>query len=355
MGYNYIEIKGSNEKLPPRQHFLLITRELTKPVKTKANKDDYKYSKETYDKSMKQREIMFEVFKTKFVDMHDRWIEPDDITKKIGDIVANNRFDNNIIYLIEPLIVSRHSEQYHNWDYKNRVHTFNIVKEITSIEELFDHAYSNNYYEEFMADIFDKMRYGNEGYKENCLKWFEYAKEKYPCNETRYPDCKLTLWDMIREHDMPKMEIVSELLDKELIYLHDKYDEESSMFKKLIQHKMFEMANKYLNLVQYEYAMNKIKSDRDSIIIMKSSSEDKFVKEILKFIGIEDKSIKVKITSVDSWSDKGEELTFEDINKAKAYIIKNYVVDFDKVADGIDDIYVYDDKDDEFHIEIVKE
>lgn len=206
-----------------------------------------------------------------------------------------------------------------------------------------------------MADIFSKMRYGNEGYKENCLKWLEYAKEKYPYREGKYPDYKLTLWDMVRDHDMPSVDVINDMLDKELIYLHDKYDEESSMFKKLIQHKMFELANKYLNLVQYEYAMNKIKSDRDCIIIMKANSEDKFVKEIFKFIGIEDKSIKVKITSVNSWSDKGEELTFEDINKAKAHIVKNYVVDFDKVADGIDDIYVYDEQDDEFHVEIIKE
>lgn len=71
MGYNYIEVRGSNETLPPKQHFLLITRELTKPVETKANKDDYKYSKETYDKSMVQRAKMFEVFKNKFVDMHE--------------------------------------------------------------------------------------------------------------------------------------------------------------------------------------------------------------------------------------------------------------------------------------------
>lgn len=355
MGYNYIEVRGSSETLPPKQHFLLITRELTKPVKTKANKDDYKYSKERYDKSMIQRATMFEVFKTKFVDMHDRSIEPDDITDKIGDIVANNRLDNNIIYLIEPLIVSKQEEKYHSWQYKLRVHTFNIIKEITSVEELFEHAYTNNYYQEFMADIFSKMRYGNEGYKENCLKWLEYAKEKYPYREGKYPDYKLTLWDMVRDHDMPNEDTIRDMLDKELIYLHDKYDEESSMFKKLIQHKMFELANKYLNLVQYEYAMNKIKSDRDCIIIMKANSEDKFVKDIFKFIGVEDKSIKVKITSVDSWNSKGEELTFEDINKAKAHIVKNYVVDFDKVAKGIDDIYVYDDQDDEFHVEIIKE
>ena len=40
-------------------------------------------------------------------------------------------------------------------------------------------------------------------------------------------------------------------------------------------------------------------------------------------------------------------------NKAKAYIVKNYVVDFDKVAKGIHDIYVCDDLNNEFHIEVV--
>lgn len=353
MPYNYIEVKGSNEKLPPCQHFLFITRELTKPIKTKENKDSYTTSKKTYDESMKQRAIMFDIFKTGFVDMHDRSIEADDITKRIGDIVCGDKFDNNIIYLIEPLIVSKQSEQYHNWQYKYRMHTFKIIKEIISIEELFEHAYKNNYYEDFMADIFDKMRYGNEGYKENGLKWFEYAKEKYPYNEKSYPDCKLTLWDMISEHEIPNEELINHMLDNGLLFLHDKYDSEPDMFKKLVRHKRFELANKYVALIKSEYAINRIKSDRDIITILKGNSDNKFVKDIFKFLGIEDKSIKIRITYYGEWKDKEEELTFEDVNKAKAYIIKNYVVDFDKVAKGIDDIYVYNEDDDEFYIEVI--
>ncbi len=353
MSYNYIEIKSSNEKLPPQQHFLFITRELKKPVKTKENKDSYADSKKTYDESMKQRTIMFDIFKTGFVDMHDRSIETDDITKRIGDVVCSNMFDNYIIYLIEPLIVSKQSEQYHSWQYKYRCHTFNIVKEITSIEELFEHAYSNNYYEKFMADIFSKMRYCNEGYKENALKWFEYAKEKYPYNEKSYPDNRLTLWDMISECDVPNEEIINHMLDNGLIFLHHKYDEESSMFKKLVQHTRFELASKYLNLVHYDYALRNIKSDMVSLTILKANSDNQFVKEIFKILGIEDKSIRIKITSYGEYRDNTEEMTFEDINKAKAYIVKNYVVDFDKVAKGIHDIYICDENDNEFHIEVI--
>lgn len=354
MGYNYIEVHSSNEKLPPQQHFLLITRELIKPIKTKANKDEYASLKKTYDKSMEQRAKMFDVFKCGLVDMHDRSIESDDITKQIGNIVGRGLFNSNIIYLIEPLIVSKQAETYNSWKYKNRVHTFNIVKEITSIEELFEHAYANNYYEDFMADIFDKMRYTDGGYRENCLKWFEYAKEKYPCDESKYPDCKLTLWDMLSEHDIPSEEIIRYMLDNELIYLHDKYDNESEMFEKLIRHKMFELANKYLNLIKSDYAIKNIKSDGDIITIIKSNSDNKFVKEIFKTLEIEDKSVTIKITYGSEWDDKSDTLTFEDINKAKAYIIKNYTIDFDKVAEGIDNIYVYNEDDDEFHIEVIK-
>lgn len=351
MSYNYIEIKGSNEKLPPQQHFLFITRELKKPVKTKENKNFYADSKKIYDEAMKQRTIMFDIFKTGSVDMHDRSIETDDITKRIGNAVCSNVFDEYIIYLIEPLIVSEQSEQ-HNWQYKYRCHTFNIIKEITSIEELFEHAYTNNYYVEFMADIFSKMRYCNEGYKENALKWFEYAKEKYPYNEKSYPDNRLTLWNMIAECGVPDEEIINRMLDNELILLHHKYDKESSMFKKLVQYTRFDLASKYLNLVQCDYALGNIKSDMVSLTILRSNSDNQFVKEIFKTLGIEDKSIKIKITSYGKYRDEVEEMTFEDINKAKAYIVKNYVVDFDKVAKGIHDIYVCDDLNNEFHIEV---
>ena len=351
MGYNYIEIRGSNEKLPPQQHFLFITKELSKPIKTNANKTDYSRLKNIYDESMKQRALMFESFKNGNIDLHDRCIESDDITKKIGDVVANNRLDNNIIYLIEPLIVSKHTESYSSRS-TYRVHTFNIVREISSIEELFKHAHDNNYYEDFMADIFDKMRYGNEGYKENCLKWFEYAKENYPCNESKYPDCKLTLWDMVERHDLPSEEIINHMLDNEFIYLHDKYDSEASMFKKLVQHTKFEIANKYLNLVQSDYAIRTIKSDRDITAILKSNSDNQSVKEIFKTLGIEDKSVKIKIVNY-NYGETSKELTFEDINKAKAYVIKNYTVDFDKVADGINGLYIEDEHGDEYRIEVI--
>ena len=354
MGYNYIEINGSNEKLPPQQCFLFITRELKKPIKTKENKDSYISDKKNYDTSMKKREEMFKVFESGLVDMHDRSIEPTDITKNIGDIIIDG-FDKNIVYLIEPLIVSKQqSSSYQTWQYKNKVHTFNIVKEVTSIEELFEHAYVNNYYEDFMANIFDKIKYTNKGYKENVIKWFEYAKEKYPCNNNNYPDYKLTLWDIIRNNqEVVKSESVQYMLDNNLIYLHDKYDEESTMFKRLIQYSLFELANKYLNLIEYDYAINVIKSDKDILAIVKSSSNDQFVKEILKTLEIEDKSVSIRITKYGDYDDFIEDFVFEDINKAKAHIVKNYVVDFDKVYNSIDKIYVSDEYDNEFYIEVI--
>lgn len=359
MAHTYLVLEPTKIKdLQNRYKYITLANTYTR------NKPE-KGKKYTSDETKKYNEIVNNMKKSTDalnsgeVDLHNNPIELEDFIKSSYSF---NDFDKYTTYRIEPIESKTTWEQYsHNRD-KYWTNKFKVVNKITTLEDLVDQLYKDKLLDEFVGKYFENTSCSNEGYKEKNIAFFELLRDKY---KDYKPSLGFILikdishYEKFARFSTPYeriFELINYHLDNDLISLrHEWNNDDIEVFTMLLRYKWFELAHRYiLEVDTNSYDFGQIKKDKDINTLIRSNSGDEFVKKIIRYLGVEDTFVTLKVKKYDDWDNDDDEIienkTFKDIDELKTYLIKEYDVPFSEINKDINEIRA-DDGDIKFIIE----
>jgi len=254
---------------------------------------------------------------------------------------------NVLIYKIKPLASNEVYNSYYTSDKKYEVSEFNVVSQLKTKEEVIDQIYKDGLLKEFSAKMFDNLSYGNEGYNLKLYSYFEYIKKTYPEFKISISDIVLNPNDYkhpIRSHfgkkdtyDITRTN-VRYLLDNDLVVYFKEGDYYiSELIIGLLDSGLYDVAYNCVKLLS-DYDRNNLIKSKDLDLILRKWSTNEYVKEIIKFLNITLSGVTLTVSNCndDGYDHILETKMFNNIAEVKTYLIKEYDVPFEKIAN--DDI-----------------
>jgi hypothetical protein len=348
MALYYLSIEPTIVKdLQNRYKYIVMANNYVRSKPNKGKRYTNEENKE-YNQIIEKMKKSDDAFKSGEVDLHNNQIELIDFIKNLSSAYLTN-FDRYDFYRIEPIESKRTYEQYsYNRD-KYWTNKFKVVKKMNTLEELISQLHKDGLLDEFVGKYFESFCYVNEGYKEKNIAFFELLKSKFkdykPCL-SHILVADINHYEVRARFSTPYesiFELINYYLDNDLINLRHEWDNDDiEVFTMLLKYKWFELAYKYLMEIETDsYDFGQMKKDDVINTIIRSNSGDKFVKQIITHLGIEDTfvTLKVKTYEEDDYDDKLiESKTFKDIDELKTYLIKEYDVPFSEINKDIDRI-----------------
>lgn len=370
MGYNCLPVepyKERKEDFPTKYCWVKVTKEYRKPEPPKGKKKVDASELKTYNEMMEKRNIMFKQLDTGYYNCFNSPIDGEEITQEKSSLF--NSF-SSYFYRVEPIssrAVNKGSYSYSSDKKDYKLYEFNIVKKCETPEELITQLYKDHDLVEFMREIFDNGRYANEGYREKCISWFKYCKEKFDKFEMNLDDLVFAKHNHYERYTRYKKEdknvesLAIELINKGYIVLYDQCYYEKEVFRALIESNWFILAKLYLESAKDGYGdttINLIKKDKsfENIkYILKTNSNNDNVKAIIKKLDYNEPIITLKVYEYyDDFDylrecDKPSEIKeFKNIDEVRSYLVSQYKVPFSTASGNITD-FEYDDEEDRYH------
>lgn len=335
MGYYYLNLEPQNIKnLNNRYKYITISQYTrSKPVKGKRySTEENKTYKETIDKINKCNEA----FENGLVDLHNNYIELNDF---IEEFIVD--FTKGTVYRIEPIESKEvHERYYYSSNTSIQTNKFKIINKITSLEDLVEQLYKDNLLDRFVTKYFERTSFNNT--KELNLNFFNMISQKFK----DYKPCLSHMVLTNSKNDI-MLELINYYLNHNLITLRHEWDNDDvKVFKFLLSYQWFELAYKYLKEINNDenhFDIEEIKKNKDINTLIKTNSDNDFVKKIIEELKIEDTFVKLKVLKYDEDYNKTriiEIKSFKDMNEVKEYLIKQYNVPFAKINNNIEDIYL---------------
>lgn len=275
--------------------------------------------------------------------------------------ILNSWFTKNIdkdsdhlIYRIQPVAAIKET----NWGSSSRdtyfTSEFKVLKNLINKEEILQQIYQDGLLSKFSAVYFDNHSYGNDGYNAKIFDYFKYIKDNF--NKCEISLCDIVLSDNYERPIRSKFIGTSEITRENIRYLLDnkliKYFKENEYYKTklmvaLVECGLFDVALKCLNFLDDYYTQDLLKN-KDFNLILRKWSINNDVKQIIKKLDIKLIGITLTITKEQGYQDDIiKTLNFENIGEAKSYLIKEYNIPFEKIANSdIDNLSSHFEDDD---------
>lgn len=338
MGYYYLNLEPQNIKdLNNKYKYITISQyNRSKPEKGK------KYStkeNEEYKEKVNKINKCNEAFESGIVDLHNNYIELNDFIKEFTP-----DFTKDTVYRIEPIESKEVYERYYSSNTVVQTNKFKIINKITSLEDLVEQLYKDNLLDKFVTKYFERTSFNNT--KELNLNFFNMINQKFK----DYKPCLSHMVLTNSKNDI-MLELLNYYLENNLITLRHEWDNsDTEVFKSLLSCKWFELAYKYLKEMcsdrnHLDIELKQIKNSKDINVLIRTNSDNNFVKKIIEVLGIEDSFITLKVLQYDDDYEEYKPIetkTFQDMNEVKEYLIKQYDVPFSKINNDINDIYLND-------------
>ena len=344
MAYNSIDFKPRTEKIADNMKYFFVTKEYAYPTTTNGKKKCTKEQLSDYNKMIDSRKEMFSKLEIgNIVDMGNKYLKMEDVCNQIHWIIDKCEYS---IYKIEPNNAMKYSERYASSD-EIRVSSFKIVKRMETIEELLDDLSTSLYCEDAFNQIFNSCRY--KSLQNRGIELFKYFKEKYSNDNKIY--LSTILFNDLHRYDKHARyglndkyveEYAQELYSNGLIELMREYEDHELIINQLILSGWFKFALDYINSVKsLDYGNTYFKNglNKDSLQVIKEHTDDKYVVEIIKVLNILDIGLTLVIKEYidDGYNDRIiEKKIFNDINKAREYVIRQYNITFESAMKPID-------------------
>ena len=365
MGYNCLPTEPYKEKqqdFPTKYCWVEITKEYRKPEPPKGKKKIDSAELKTYNEMMEKRNKMFKQLETGYYNCYNNPIDGEEITQEESSMFHDF---SSYFYRVEPIsskVLNRNS-YYDRKDYL--LYEFNIVKKCETPEELLSQLYKDHDLIEFMREVFENGRYGNEGYKEKCIGWFKYCNEKFDKFEIHLDDLIFAKYNhyehfaRYKKDDKNVEQLAINLIDAGYVNLYDIYDREIDVFKALIEMNWFVVTKRYLDAAtvedNYKDAVNEIKKDKSFEgvkYILKTNSDNENVSYIIGKLNYDEPKVTLKVSEY--YDDREEEKLietkdFKTIDEVRSYLVSQYKIPFSKASGDITDFNYENDEYDEYH------
>lgn len=368
MGYNCLPIRPYKEKkdmFPTKYCWVEITKEYRKPEPPKGKKRVEAAKLKEYNEMMDNRSKMFKQLETGYYNCFNNPIDGEDITQEENSIFGNF---SSYFYRVDPIsskTISKGNYPYSSDQKDYKLYEFNIINKCETPEELIDQLHKDNDLVEFMREVFENGRYGNEGYREKCIGWFKYCNEKLDTFEIKLEDLIFAKHNHYERYARFKKEdkniesLAIDLIESGYVNLYEVYDSEVDVFKALIGMNWFTLAKRYLDAASvesnYKDAIENIKKNEsfeNVKFILKTNSDIDDVKYIIKKLDYVEPKVTLKVTEY--YDDRYEQRTietkdFKTIDEVRSYLVSQYNVPFSKASGDITDFEYENEEYDEYH------
>jgi hypothetical protein len=253
-----------------------------------------------------------------------------------------------IIYKIKPLASYKNRSRWSSID-KYETSEFNVTARLIKKEDIINQIYKDGLLREFSATYFDNHCYANEGYNLKIFNYFQYVKDNFKDIEISLEDIMLTndCYHVVRNKFNKKdtYEITREniryLLKNNLIeYFREDDYYKSRLIIGLIDCGLCDVALNCVKLLD-EYYTKDLLRNKNFDIVLKKWSTDSCVKEIIKLLDI---TLSGLILTIKNDDNVIETKNFNNIGEVKTYLIKEYDIPFEKIANkDVVDIEFYND------------
>lgn len=370
MGYNCLPISPHKERVenfPTKYCWVEITKEYRKPEPEKGKKRVDSSKLKEYNEMIEKRTKMFKQLDTGYYNCFNNPIDGENITQEERNLFGDF---NSYFYRVDPISSKTITpSSYYNNRKEYKMYEFNIIKKCETPDELLSQLYKDCDLVEFMREVFDNGRYGNEGYRDTCIKWFKYCKDKFEKFNMNLDDIVFAEYGSYERYARYKKDekyvesLAIELIDAGYINLYDIYDYEVDTFKALIEMNWFILAKRYLDAASvesnYKDTINNIKKDKsfESVkYILKTNSDNEGIKYIIGKLDYTEPKVTLKV--YEYYDDFGyskenehpvEVKDFKTIDEVRSYLISQYKVPFSTASGDITDFEYENEECEEYH------
>lgn len=293
----YIENKPIQDQVEDKYKYIFIAKEIP---------ENSQFTIEERNKIISERINMFNQFGFGVYDIGNNGVEISNIASPSN--VYHMLCDLCLVYKINPI--------------NARVTGHRVCVSKFTVENVFDNIYDfiDDLNEECANLVFGQLfNIKFDDTKEKVIDIFKYYHDKFPERKINMSSCILD-YNILGYKDK-----MIEFINNGYVYL-DEHDK-SKILDKLISNKWFNI------LLQYIKTYNVTKEDiiNDNRLIQKTHVP--IVKEIIELLGIDKKTITIKVYDEDSMIEK---FTVSDIDEARTYVIRNYGVTFKKACEDIE-------------------
>jgi len=347
-----LPLEKNNVDIPPEFCYLVLKQyseddfikpqqDKNKPTKKKLTSQELKDKK---DAIIKQKDTINQL-DTGYCNLHNRKHDLETILNSF--FISHLDNSNCLIYKIQPLASYKNKSGY-SYNDRYEVSEFNVLTKFNNKEEVINQIYKDGLLRKFASVLFNSLSYVNEGYDLKLYKYFEYFKNTFSDYDISLSDIVLSNKNKFNGKD------INELVKRNIRYLFknnlvkcfredDYYKEE--LITLLIECRLFEIALQCVKLLE-EYNIKSLLNDKEFDKVLRKWSTDKHVKMIIDILGIKLSGVTLVVKDYDSESNIiVETKLFDNIGEIKTYLVKNYNVPFEEIANkDICDIVAKDEE-----------
>jgi len=338
-------------KIPNGYTYIIVSRrnDLDKRIinlKGKRDKDSKKELLELQNEVKRTNEMIVKLDSGKVVNLYFN-------TEKVKDISKySNRFtfDDNIVYKIEPIAMTKTWQNHGNIETYD-LNSFKISERFDNMHNLLQSLNNDNILADFVLTLFLEYCYGNEGFSEFRLTFLRKIKSEY--GQEYLP----SLYDFFHrfsdysgdnyKKETYRIEHIREAYQEGLINLHHpwKYTEHTIEF--LLYEKAYDILEDFINSFD-EHTIglmsNLICTEPNQralgriIKCCNEQSDNETVIKLMKLMNIKSSQIVVDVVKYDEeerdyYTDN--KVKFDKIEEVKRWLIKTYdTIDMGKVMSG---------------------
>lgn len=355
MGYNYLTLTKRNDEIPTKNCWISFTREINKPIPENGKKHCTKEVLNEYNNTVKHHKETMNLLESGHVLLHNRSCSPDSLHDLVSGLFNGNGKLKSRWFRIEPLQnITTREGFYTRASYQ--ISEFDVTCEVKNENDVINQVIKDNDKDEFLFEVFDYGRFGNEGYRERAIEIFNECKLLSKTNP-KLSDMVYEKFDhyektpRYRADDKNVHELALYLLDKGLVDLIGEYESVTDLFNVLLGMKWNDIALRvieYLNEHTEDYEKQWIIKDKNICKKLSLMNDDKNVQRIMSMLDIKSDLITlvVKADYDDGYSKRIiETVDFEDMNTLRSYLVTKYKVPFDMASKDIDKIWMDEESD----------
>jgi len=346
MGFYYLPIKREYVDVPHEYCYLTIVKYPNNYLKPQDGKKQTKQELKDKKESLIKQQKTIKQLDSGYYNLYNSKID----LSTIFDSFFTSYLEGNkdaIIYKIKPLASYKNRG---GWSSTNRYETseFNVLAKLTNREDIINQIYNDGLLREFSATYFDNHCYANEGYNLKIFNYFQYIKDNY--NDTKISledivltnDCYHTVRNKFSRKDTYEItrENIRHLLKNQLIeYFREGDYYQSKLIIGLIECGLHDVALNCVKLLD-EHEIQYLLKNKDFDMVLRKWSTDNYIKEIIKLLNITLSGLTLTIKNDNDGIIEAK--IFNNIGEVKTYLIKEYDIPFEKIANkDVSDIECY--------------